>query len=97
MAAHPVHPAPYHLSQAIASLTEIGPPNRAVDEPPQSVGATSTPLTLRRPPTPLSLRAVVPPKFPFPLMVKYVGHEPRGALREAEKVLVENNVVKEAT
>jgi len=30
----------------------------------------------------------------FPLMVKYVGHDREELLREAEKVLVENNVVK---
>ena len=31
----------------------------------------------------------------FPLMVKYVGHDREELLREAEKVLVENNVVKQ--
>src|SRR6195256_4863792 len=31
----------------------------------------------------------------FPLMVKYAGHDREELLREAEKVLVENNVVKE--
>jgi pyruvate kinase len=31
----------------------------------------------------------------FPLMVKYVGHDREELLREAEKVLVENHVVKE--
>src|SRR5689334_4628318 len=31
----------------------------------------------------------------FPLMVKYVGHDREELLREAEKVLVSNNVVKE--
>ncbi|HXM81442.1 MAG TPA: pyruvate kinase [Burkholderiales bacterium] len=31
----------------------------------------------------------------FPLMVKYVGHDREELLHEAEKVLVENNVVKE--
>src|SRR5258707_15677614 len=31
----------------------------------------------------------------FPLMVKYVGHDREELLREAEKVLVDNNVVKE--
>jgi pyruvate kinase len=31
----------------------------------------------------------------YPLMVKYVGHDREELLREAEKVLVENNVVKE--
>jgi pyruvate kinase len=30
----------------------------------------------------------------FPLMVKFVGHDREELLREAEKVLVENNVVK---
>src|SRR3989454_12670749 len=30
----------------------------------------------------------------FPLMVKYVGHDREELLREAEKVLVENKVVK---
>src|SRR3989442_11471731 len=31
----------------------------------------------------------------FPLMVKYVGHDREELLREAEKVLVANNVVKD--
>src|SRR5256885_3078555 len=31
----------------------------------------------------------------FPIMVKYVGHDREELLREAEKVLVENNVVKQ--
>jgi pyruvate kinase len=31
----------------------------------------------------------------FPLMVKYVGHDREELLREAEKTLVENNVVRQ--
>src|SRR5437899_2296365 len=80
----------YHLKvKAIASLTESGSTALWMSRLNAGVpiyALTSQPST--RYPSAL-FREV------FPLMVKYVGHDREELLREAEKVLVENRVVKE--
>jgi pyruvate kinase len=80
----------YHLKvKAIASLTESG--STALWMSRLNAGVPIYALTSQ---TSTRYRCALFREV-FPLMVKYVGHDREELLREAEKVLVENNVVKE--
>ena len=80
----------YHLKvKAIASLTESG--STALWMSRLNCGVPIYALTAQ---TSTRYRCALFREV-FPLMVKYVGHDREELLREAEKVLVENNVVKE--
>ncbi len=79
----------YHLKvKAIASLTESG--STALWMSRLNAGVPIYALTSQ---TSTRYRCALFREV-FPLMVKYVGHDREELLREAEKVLVENNVVK---
>src|SRR5256885_2115287 len=80
----------YHLKvKAIASLTESG--STALWMSRLNAGVPIYALTSQ---TSTRYRCALFREV-FPLMVKYVGHDREELLREAEKVLVENRVVKE--
>jgi pyruvate kinase len=80
----------YHLKvKAIASLTESG--STALWMSRLNCGVPIYALTAQ---TNTRYRCALF-RDVYPLMVKYVGHDREELLREAEKVLVENNVVKE--
>jgi pyruvate kinase len=80
----------YHLKvKAIASLTESG--STALWMSRLNCGVPIYALTAQ---TTTRYRCALF-RDVYPLMVKYVGHDREELLREAEKVLVENNVVKE--
>ena len=80
----------YHLKvKAIASLTESG--STALWMSRLNAGVPIYALTSQ---TSTRYRCALFREV-FPLMVKYVGHDREELLREAEKVLVDNNVVKE--
>ena len=80
----------YHLKvKAIASLTESG--STALWMSRLNCGVPIYALTSQ---TPTRYRCALF-RDVFPLMVKYVGHDREELLHEAEKVLVDNKVVKE--
>ncbi len=80
----------YHLKvKAIASLTESG--STALWMSRLNCGVPIYALTAQ---TTTRYRCALF-RDVYPLMVKYVGHDREELLREAEKVLVDNNVVKE--
>jgi pyruvate kinase len=80
----------YHLKvKAIASLTESG--STALWMSRMNSGVPIYALTSQ---TVTRYRCALF-RDVFPIIVKYVGHDREELLREAEKVLVENNVVKE--